>query len=103
MTELLLPMLINRLAHLTMLTHNLRYYFSVRCLYDLLATATPDGANFKKVLHCEQFKQQSFVVMGPGQKYLTQVRLGEFFVAQVKPGQPSLVWVWIISPKNSNF
>jgi len=31
--------------------------------------------------------------MGQGQKFLTQVGLG----------QPSLVWVWKISPKNHNF
>jgi len=31
--------------------------------------------------------------MGPGQKFLTQVG----------SGQPSLVWVWKISPKNPKY
>jgi len=35
----------------------------------------------------------SHLVMGPDQTFLTQVRLG----------QPSLVWVWKISPKIPNF
>jgi len=36
--------------------------------------------------------------MDPGQKFL-----GQFFVTRVSLGQPSLVWVWKISPKNIKF
>jgi len=45
------------------------------------------------------------LVMGPGQKFLIRVRLGQFFVARVVSGQQSMVWVWIckISPKNVKF
>jgi len=43
------------------------------------------------------------VVMGQGQNFLTQVGSGQFFVARVGLGQPSMVWVWKISPKKSNF
>jgi len=44
-------------------------------------------------------------VMGPDQKNLTQVGKGQFLVAHVGSGQPSMVWIWIwkISPKNINF
>jgi len=41
--------------------------------------------------------------MGLGQKCLTQVGSGLFFVALAGPGQPSLVWFWKISPKNTKF
>jgi len=44
-----------------------------------------------------------FVVMGPGQKLLTRVRSGQYFVARIVSGQPSMVWVWKISPKNVKF
>jgi len=37
--------------------------------------------------------------MGLGQTFLPQVRLGQFFVARMEPGQTFLVWVWKISPK----
>jgi len=52
--------------------------------------------SFYKVYH---------IVMGPGQKFVTQVRLGQFFVARVGLGQPFMVWVWVwkISPKNVKF
>jgi len=43
------------------------------------------------------------VVIGPGQKVLIRIRLGQFFVARVGSGQPSLVWVGKISPKNPKF
>jgi len=43
------------------------------------------------------------LVMGPSQKFLTWVRLGQFFVAWVGSGHPSMVWVWKISPKNIKF
>jgi len=43
------------------------------------------------------------LVMGLGQKLLTQVRSGQFFFARAVSGQPSMVWVWKISPKTSNF
>jgi len=40
--------------------------------------------------------------MDPGQKNLTWVGSGQFFVARVGLGQPSLAWGWVrkISPKN---
>jgi len=43
--------------------------------------------------------------MGPGQIFLNRVRSGEFLVAWVGSGQPSMVWVWIwkISPKKVKF
>jgi len=49
--------------------------------------------------------------MGPGQKILNRVGLGqffvarEFFVARVGSGQPFMVWIRIrkISPKNIKF
>jgi len=34
-------------------------------------------------------------VMGPGQNLLTQVGLGQFFVARVRTDQPSFVWDWV--------
>jgi len=36
------------------------------------------------------------LVMGPGQKFLTQVSSGQCFIARVGSGQPYLVWVWKI-------
>jgi len=42
------------------------------------------------------------VVIGPGQKILARVWLGQFFVAGVRLGQPSVVWVWKISPQIPN-
>jgi len=42
-------------------------------------------------------------VMGSGQKILTWVLLGQIFSSWVGPGQPSLVWVWKFSPKNTKF
>jgi len=40
------------------------------------------------------------LVMGLSQKCLTRVESGQYFIAQVGSGLPSLVWVWKISPKN---
>jgi len=47
----------------------------------------------------------SVVVRGSGQKNLTQVQPGHFFVAWVGSGQPFMIWagVWKISPKNVKF
>jgi len=36
-------------------------------------------------------------------EFLIRVGLGQTFVAQVRFGQPSLVWVWILFPKNPEF
>jgi len=43
--------------------------------------------------------------MGPGQIFLTRIRLDLFFGAQVGSGQPFLVWLWVwkIFPKNPEF
>jgi len=46
-----------------------------------------------------------FLVIGPGQKFLT--RVGSIFVARVGSGQVSHLWfgfrIWKISPKNVKF
>jgi len=54
-------------------------------------------------LYSYKIYSPSQVVMGPGQNFLTH--LGQFFVAQVESGQPSLVWIWFwnISPENPKF
>jgi len=39
--------------------------------------------------------------MDLGQKNLTRVGLGQCFVTCVWSGQPSMVWVWRITPKNA--
>jgi len=46
---------------------------------------------------------QRVLVMGLGPNFLSWVRSDQFFVAQIGLGQPSLVWVWKISLKNTKF
>jgi len=41
--------------------------------------------------------------MGPRSKNFDPGQADQFFVACVRLGQPSLVWVWKISPKNNKF
>jgi len=40
---------------------------------------------------------------GSGSKNLIGVGSGQYFIAQVRLGQPYLVWVWKILPKNLKF
>jgi len=47
-------------------------------------------------------RQTIFIVMGPGQKFLILV-IGRVKFLLLGSGQPSLVWVWKISTKNSKF
>jgi len=43
--------------------------------------------------------------MGPGQKFFDLGQVGSIFcgLGQVELGQPFIVWVWKISPKNVKF
>jgi len=43
----------------------------------------------------------TFLVKGFSQNF--SPRSGQFFVEQVRSDQPSFVWVWKISPKNTKF
>jgi len=43
------------------------------------------------------------MVMGPGRKSLTWVGSGHFFVALVRLGLASHLWVWKILPPNPHF
>jgi len=63
------------------------------------------GHSLPNETHLYQQYYFSEVVMGPGQKFLTQIGSGQLFVARVGSGQPFMVWVriWKISPKNVFF
>jgi len=68
-------------------------------LWNCFGVITPQA-----VLLCWHFRTKGwFLVMCRGQNFLTWVSLGQLFVARVRSGQPSLVWVWKISSKNTNF
>jgi len=50
--------------------------------------------NYSDGSRSKTFDTEWIVVMGLSQNFLT--RIGSIFVARVRPGQPSLVWVWKI-------
>jgi len=55
------------------------------------------------LINCQVLDSILPLVMGPGQKLLTQVRSGQFFEPWVGSGQLSMVRVWKISLKNVKF